>query len=187
MAQLVNERSLALRLKAADVPLQANARKATLHWAEKVCFSVDAWHLFVWIIDRVPSNRQWSTQMAAVVIANKMHHGSKGANKATILKWKWRITARRLCDEEVRVLTFLNWTLPTFALTDCIRGMSNVFPNMRLYDCMIVYAANVVHVHSCLPVVDICTASVRACLQDNRALQFWHTYERGMRTRLPAS
>lgn len=185
MVQLSNERSLDGKLKASCVPLRAKERKATLRWAEKVCLSIDAWHLFAWIIDRVPHNHQWCTQMAAVVIANKMHHSIKGANKATIAKWKWRITPRRLCDEEVRVMTHLSWTLPTFALTDCIRGMSNVFPSMRLYDSMLNHATEVVQCNPRLPVVDICTACVRACLRDNSAIQFWNTYERGMRTWLP--
>ena len=184
MAQLVNARDAARRLKTCCVPLDGRARKSTLEWASKCCLSIDAWHLFAWIIDRVPRNQQWLTQMATVVVANKMHHSVKGSNKATISKWKWRITPKRLCEEEVELLRHLRWAVPYFIMSDCVKGMANVFPKLHVYENMMKASVAAVKDTPLLSVVDVCCACVRACVHDKDAIAFWDKYERGMRSRV---
>lgn len=184
MVQLSNERRSHARLGPCPPRLCRAQRTAAADWAMKCCMSVDAWHLFMWMLDRLPESDQWPTQMAAVVLANKMHHTVPQMNKHIIGKWKWRITPARLREEELRVLAHLNWALPSFIMTYCVRGMAGVFPSMQVYDAMLRQSVRVVRNKACLSVVDVCDDCVRQCVKDEMALQFWSKYERGMRSHL---
>lgn len=183
MVQLCNERTAhrAVPGRSNRDGLPPATRKKTADWAIKCCLSVDAWHLFMWIIDRVPLSMKWTTQMAAVVLANKMHHTVPHMNRVTIARWKWRITSSRLCEEEIRVMEHFKWALPSFIMTDCVRGVANVFPSMQLYSAMLKASVAVVREHAAVPVVDVCCASVRACVDGDDPLRFWAKYEAGLR------
>ena len=183
IVQLCNERvaHCALHDQGKRDVLSLPMRTRTADWAGQCCLSVDAWHLCMWILDRVPCSAKWTTQMAAVVIANKMHHTVPSMNKVTISRWKWRITPKRLCEEEIRVMAHFKWALPSFIMTYCVHGVANVFPSMKLYCKILKASVAVVRKNRALPVVDVCCTSLRTCIPDGAPLQFWVKYEAGLR------
>ena len=62
-----------------------------------------------------------------------------------------------------------------------MRGVANVFPSMQLYSAMLKASVAVVREHAAVPVVDVCCAAVRACVDGDDPLRFWAKYEAGLR------